>query len=436
MEVNKKLVAAGVLALALLITLILGFNSIWAKNEDQNWQLVQSPTGSVSIRNEPGWYMAPFATIYEWPKASDTEEFGPFKVTFNDGGTADIKGVYRYRMPTMPDKQRILHREFVAGDGNVDLGLKNLERAITAHLENCLKNTGPTMSSSEHQSARKGEFYKLVDEQFRKGLYQAKKVQRELLDQIDEKGNPVKVWATEVVLGPNGLPLISEESPMTAYGVEVTQFSISITDYDPKTLEQFAAKKEAFLAAERNKAERDSQIQERLMVEERGKKEKAEVEAQANKQKATAIINAQREVEVASAAARQAEETKKQALVRANQEKEVAELEAERDRKVAELRLQSAKLDAEGVIVKAKAEEERIAKAGAITERDRILSEIERDAKIGVANALSRVSVPHNYFAGGSGSQGASGTDQGGLFNLILLRAAGLMPTESRPIEK
>lgn len=420
MELNKKLIAGIVVTLALLITSIVGFNEIWHRNDDQNWQVVQSLTGDVSIRSDPGWFMAPGAKIWTWPKASDTEVFGPFNITFNDGGTANMTGVFRYRMPITTEKQRLLHREFSSAEDSNSHGLESTEKAITAHLNNCLKNTGPMMSSSEYQTARKGEFYRVVDEQFRKGLYQTRKVEREMLGQKDEEGKPVLVLATEVILGDNGQPTISEPSPLAVYGIDITQFSITDTIYDDATLKQFASKKDAFLAAENSKAQRESQIAERMMVEERGKKEKAEVEAQANKVKATAVIQAQQEVEVASAQARQAEESKKRAVIEANREKEVAQL-----------RLEASKLDAEGVKVKASAEEERIRKAGAITEEKRVLAEIDANARVGVAAALAKVAVPSTYIAGGSPQNGSG--DQGGLMNLILLRAAGLLPAESRP---
>jgi hypothetical protein len=420
METKTKLIAAGIVTLLLLVLGLTLFNELWHSNDDQNWQVVQSVSGEVTIQNEPGWYFAPWARIWTWPKASDTNNFESKAVTFNDGGWADMKGVYRFRLPTITDRQRLLHREFSSAEDGPEHGMLNIEAAIVAHLNNCLKNTGPMMSSSEYQTARKGEFYRHVDEQFRKGLYQTKKVERFLIE-TNEKGEPIKVIATEIVTGENGQPIVNEPSPLLSYGIEVTQFSISEIKYDDKTMEQFATKKAAFLAAENSKAQREAQIAERLMVEERGKKEKAEVEAQANKEKATAIIKAQQMVEVASAQARQAEEAKKQAIT-----------EAQREKEVAQLRLDGAKLDAEGVKVKAAAEEERIKKAGALTEEKRVLAEIDKERHIGVAQALASVRVPSTYIVG----TGAGSDSNSGLFNLVLMRAAGLISTDSKPIEK
>lgn len=427
----KRVVTIGVLTFFSILIVIGLFNGMVNRNDDQNWQLVQYPNGSVEVRNEPGWYTSWFASVWTWPKASDTEDFNDIRVTFNDGGTAEINGSLRYRLPTKPEQQRMFHREFSSNEGDVDGGMLNARRAIMAHLANCLKNTGPMMSGSENQSARKGEFYRLVADQLSDGLYQTRKVTTQLKDQTDENGEPISVTSTEVVLGDDGQPLIKEPSPLHQYGVEITQFSISGTDYDDATLKQFAAKKDSYLAAERNKAERQNMVEERLMIEERGRKDKAEVEAVALKEKAAAVIEAQKRVELASASARQAEEQKKQALVEAARDREAAVIQAEKMRDVAALNLEAERLNAEAVKVAAAAEEERIAKAGAITEEKRVLAEIEQKTRIGVAQALSTVKVPSTYIDGGSGSDG--GSNGASLMNLILLRAAGIIDNPKQP---
>lgn len=426
----RRVIMIGVLTFISIITVIGLFNGLINRNDDQNWQLVQSPGGTVTARNEPGWYYAGFAHVWTWPKASDTEDFGPYRVTFSDGGTAEVGGSYRISLPTTSAEQRLLHQQFSSNEGDTQGGMTNLYKAIEAHIENCLKNTGPMMSGSEHQSARKGEFYRLVNEQVKNGMFQTRRVETILHDQTDEKGDPITVMATEVIRDDNGQPIIPEISPFKRYGIEVTQFSIGRADYDEATLRQFSAKKEAYLNAEQNKAQRQNMVEERLMIEERGKKDKAEVEAVALKEKAAAVIEAQKRVELAEAASRQAEQQKKQALVEAARDREAAVIQAEKMRDVAALNLEAEKLNAEAIKVAAAAEEERIAKAGAITEEKRVLAEIEQKTRIGVAQALSSVKVPSTYIDGGGSEGGSNGAN---LMNLILLRAAGIIDTPKQP---
>lgn len=417
---------AGVLFMVIvLIALFVGtFNGLFDRNDDQNWQVVQSVGGDVEIKNDPGWYLAKFAKVWTWPKASDTEDFKGIRVTFNDGGTAELEGSIRYRLPSKQDERRVFHQEFSSNEGDIDGGMHNVHEAVIAHLVNCFKNTGPMMSGSEHQSGRKGEFYRLVNDQLKNGLFETERITTQVKDQTDENGQPITVMSTRVVLDDAGNPKIKEHSPLEQYGMNITQFSIGSQTYDDATLDQFAAKKEFFLAAEKNKAERQNMVEERLMIEERGLKDKAEVEATALKDKAKAVIEAQKRVEVAEASARQAAEQKKQAEIEAEREKSVGILNAERQRDVATLDLESAKLNAEAVKITAAAEEERIQKAGAITEKDRILAEIKRAESIGVAAALSKIPVPQTVINGGGGE---GGNNSNGLMQLILLKAAGII---------
>jgi len=402
---NRSIIAAVAAGFVLLIGIIAGFTVV-GHNNDQNWQVVQSPGGEISLRDQAGWYNKGFSNVTTYPRAHQFP-WGPIRVTFNDGGTAEVSGTMRMRTPTTEDARRLFHREFSA-----DETLRNAERAVSSHLINTVKVTGPVMSGSEHQSARKGEFYNLVRSQLEDGLYQTRKVERELFDQTDENGQPITVFATEIVLGENGQPLIAEMSPLSQYDFEIAQFSIEGTEYDAKTLELFASKKESLLNAEQSKAQRQEQVQERLMIVERGLKEKTEIEAQANKEKARLTIEGETRVAVANQAALQAVQLKQEQTTQA---------EARRD--IAALNLEAERLNAEAVMVAAQAEEVRITQAGAITEEARVLAEIDRDARIGVAHEMAQINVPGFMITGG-GSSGGSGLEQ--LLNVFMMRQMGV----------
>lgn len=404
-----SLIGAG---FALISLVVLSMNII-GYNDDQNWQVVQSPGGEIVIRDTAGYYIKGFSTVTTYPRAHQFD-WGPVRVTFNDGGTASITGTMRFRTPTTEEQRRLMHREFSA-----DSTLRNAERAVTSHLINGVKVTGPVMSGSEHQSARKGEFYNLVRSQLEDGLYQTRKVQRELHDQFDANGQPITVYATEVIIDESGNPVVDEESPLSQYGFDIAQFSIEGTDYDDQTLNLFAAKKESLLNAEKSKAAREEQVQERLMIVERGLKEKAEIEAQANKEKARLTIEAETRVAVAQQEALQAQQIK---------QRQTTEAEARKD--VAQLDLESERLNAEAVRVAAEAEEVRITQAGAITEEARVLAEIDKEARIGVAREMAKINVPSFMITGGS--DGGSGSTLEQLLNVFMMRQMGVFdPSEN-----
>ena len=399
------------------------------KNDDQNWQVVQSLGGDVTIRDESGYYWKGFASVWTWPRAyiaaynsvpyEGQRRDESIRVTFNDGGTAQISTMIRFSLPAGTDMRRKLHRDF-SGQ------MQNVTMAVKAHLINCCKATAPLMSASEHQSARKAEYAQTVENMLRQGLFKMRKVEKELRDRTDTKGNPILVYATEVISDQHGMPIIAQASPMLEYGIEILQFSVTDTDYDPETRKQFAAKKESFLAAEKSKAQREQEVQERLMVVERGLRQRAEVEAEANKEKAKAIIEAEKKVELAEKTKQQAETKASMNLEVARIEKEEAETRANMQYEVSKIDAQSAIKQAEAIIALAEAEQRKIELAGAITEQQRVLAQIEAERDIEVARHLAQIKTPGIVFVGGSaGTTAGAESLKDTLMNMYLLKQMG-----------
>ncbi len=394
-------------------------------NNDHSWVVIQYPWGNVNVIDTAGWYFKSGGTDWSYPRNWQVEydKEHAFKVVFNDGGSAVMNAMVRFSSPITLDGKRKFHQLF---GGNEEA----VENAVWAHLSDAMKSSGPVMSASEHQSARRGEFTSLVQDQLQKGLFEMKRISKVLQDQFDEKGKPITVYATEVVFNAdNTEERISRSSPLTDFGIVITQFSITDVTYDAQTQRQFAQKKEAFLSAEGSKAQREKEVQERLMVEERGRREKAESESVALRRKAEEVINAQREKEVAE--------------LNAQKEKVIAETAAERKLSVARLckdeaetkalqELECAKLDrmraeeeAQTQVLLAQAKETSLKLGGAISERERVLAEIEMRKYIGIACELSKINVPQ-FIISGSGDSKTNVNDS--LMNMMLLKQMGVIP--------
>jgi hypothetical protein len=431
---NVKFVAAGIAAaLFLLVGSVLSFGLL-GHNNDQNWQVLQSVTGTVTVVDKPGYYYKGFGTVWTYPRTleafysdhpNESKNDDSITVTFNDAGNAKVSAYVRVQLPATTDERRLLHRDF---QGNPE----NIKAAIRAHLVNCVKASGPVMSASENQSSRKAEFNQIVEEQLANGLFKMRRTEIELSDLteiedagVDAAGNKVtkekkaRVQATEVVLGKDGKPIIIQPSPMSHYGVGILQFSITETTYDDATLRQFAAKKESYLNAEKSKAQRQEEVQQRLMVEEKGRRQVAEIQAEENQKKERALIQAQQAAEVAMI-------EKDRAVTAAKQKVEVSnqlQIETESYRKIAEIKAHTAELDKKATISAAEAQQKAIELGGGISEEKRVLAEIaaKRDAE--VAAALAKVNVPQTVVGGGS--SGAGG--EGNLLNLALLKYMGVI---------
>ncbi len=425
---NKNIVY---IALVLVAIIIFGacWNGLVGHNDTQNWQIVQGLRGGVEARDKAGYFAKWFATTTVYPRQfmtvyndKDDEGKNPderIAVTFNDGGKAKVCTTMRLSSPITSGLRIKFHRDFA---GN----MTNIRIACRSHLVNCLKAAAPLMSASEHQSARKAELRSIVEDMLGKGIYKMRKVEKTLKDRTDEHGSPITVFATEIVLDSDNNPIIDQPSPLILYGMGVLQFSIEDTTYDNETAAQFVAKKKSFLAAEKSKAQREQEVQERLMVIERGLREKAEVEAAANLVKAKAVIEAQQKVEMAMAEKREFETKANKDLEVAKINKAKAETEANKDLAVAEIQAKAAEKKAEAIVLLAQAEEKRINLAGAITEKTRVLAEILRDRDIGVAKQLANIRTP-NVMISGSGSGEGSGV-LGNMINLLLMQKTGIIP--------
>lgn len=394
-------------------------------NTDQEWLVIQYPWGSVKVIDTAGWYLKAGNSYWSYPRNWQVEydkEFS-FKVVFNDGGSAIMNAMVRFASPLTVEGKRNFHQLFGGNEESV-------EAAVWAHLSDAMKSSGPVMSASEHQSSRRGEFTSLVQDQLQYGLFEMKRISKTLQDQYDDKGKAITVYATEVVYEENGERKVVRQSPLTDFGIVITQFSITDVTYDDQTQRQFAQKKEAFLSAEGSKAQREKEVQERLMVEERGRREKAESESIALRRKAEEVINAQREKEVAEL---KAEKDKSVAETNAARElavslltKQQAETRAQQELECAKLDKMRAQEEADAQVILAAAREKALKMGGAISERDRVLAEIERDKSIGVAAELSKISVPQFIISGADGKPGSPSTNDQ-LMNVFLLKQLGVM---------
>lgn len=440
---NKKSILAiivGVVVLLVTGALIAGGVG---KNDAQNWQIVQSVGGNVSVRDQAGWYPKWFATVWTYPRYVDKtwndvrgdgeKELESIRTTFNDGGTAQVSTYVRYMTPVSEEQRIEFHRQFA---GNIE----NATISVKAHQINCVKATGPLMSASENQSARKAEFTQLIWDQLADGLYGMRRVEKKIIiepDFIIEDDSVVpsiintpapKVefkLTTELILDLDNRPVIVKASPLISYGIKILQFSVTGIEYDADTLKQFSTKKLAYLAAEQSKADREKEKYERYNIIEKGLREVAEAQAAGNVEKETAVVAAQLKAEVAEQAKVEAETVAGMALAVALIEKEQAQVKFE-----------TSVIDGNAIIVLAKAEEEKIRLAGAITE----LEQMTIDAKVlmndAIADAIKNIQSPYNVFysSGGEGSGDSNWTQT--LVQLKLMKDIGFLSDMHLPIDK
>jgi hypothetical protein len=435
---NPKLIFTGVVVLIVLIVIGGFWGGLVGKNEATNWQIKQGVGGNVTIQDKAGYYFKGFATITTYPRyvsqrwndimGDGANTIESIRTTFNDGGTAQISTDIRYATPSSDDARKLFHQQF---GGNI----ANATIAVKSHLINCVKASGPLMSASENQAARKAEFTQLVENQTAEGLYAMERIEKyiELPQSADEIADgevprTEAVTATRLMLDDNGLPVVSKVSPLKTYGISVLQFSITETVYDPETLKQFAAKKESFLAAEKSKADKIKFAQAEMstvaeyaqkIAEQKGlaEMEMMKQTTDAERDAELATIEAQKNVDVALLAKEMAETVAEQKKSVATIEKEAALVVASQGLEVATIAALEAEEAKKATIAQAEGKEKAIQLSGAITEKEEVLAKIAAQRDVSVSLNLSKMAAPSTIFLSNGGGEGSG---QGNYFGQLM----------------
>lgn len=364
---SPKRMLAIILAVVGFVTVLSISGQLLETNDSGYYQVQQAAfSGDMSVRTEPGTYWQLFSQIttytlsdeYDFSKDDNADE-GPIKVQFNDGSTAHISGVIKFRLSAKESDQLMLHRDFK----KYTAVKHSLIRQIVSEA---VKQTANLMRAEESYSTRRSEFAALAEEQVVNGIYETEsKIQR----LKDTEGNEFIETSVNLKLV-NGKPVVRKPSPLPRYNVEVLQFVIKDIDFDSIIENLISKKKEA---------------------------EQQKVVARANAEKAKQdAITAREQGEAKIAEAKAAEEVKKiQAVVQAQKEYEVSVLDRKKVEETAKATLAAKKGEAEA--------NQLLVKAG-LTPFQR--AEIERDTAIGVAKALAEIQLPTTFIAGG-GSGGA-----------------------------
>lgn len=360
-----SLLIAGVVGLFLLIGAGRG---LVGTNNAGYYQIKQAAvTGTMSVIDQPGSYARLFGDITTY-QVSDMHYFSksdldggrgsesdPIHVRFNDGGTADISGAIKFRLPVDPVKRLRIHQDFK----NYDALKHDLIRQTVAEA---MMQTATLMKAEESYSTRRSEFTSLVEDQIKNGIYVT--VAREIKS-ADADGNELVDHEVFVKRDEKGQPVIRKDSPLSTYGVEVISFTIKELDFDPTIEALIQKKKEA---------------------------EQMKVVARANAEKAKQDTITAREQGNAKIAIEKAEQ-------------DVAKIKevtiAEKLFEVSQLQRKQAEQDAQARITNGRAEAEvnKLKVAAGLTPIER--ANIDKETAIGVASELAKVQFPSMMVLGG-----------------------------------
>ena len=398
------------IGIAIIVIAFIGYGGI-GYNSSQNFQVIQSVNGDMSVNGLGGYYLRFFPSIWEYPKvntvyfsnnkAESTDNDG-IQVYFKNKGTGYISAQVIYRLYN-DEKTILAMHEYARGD------LDKIDDIILARMKEIIKVIASNMSSSEA---------------------------------IEKSADMTKAISDQIVNDKN----------LMEKGIKIEQFAFTEITFDKITNDQFAMQQKIELDkknAEANMVKLETEKKEaeakyaKEIAEEKGKAEKEMMKqvTDAERQKKLAEIEAQQKVEVEKLAAEEAkvkqqkmidvaELEKKEAEVKAEREKEVARIKAEQLKEVAKINKEAAELDAQRIVALAQAKQTEIQLSGAITEFQKVTLEVNKDIQIGKAKAIaegfSKITLPKFMIIGNGTSDGKTDTLTNYLNIATIEKAMGL----------
>lgn len=370
---KKKILGIVFAVLAVLFLVCLGSIAEDVRNE----QIVvnQYPvTGKMEYWTNPGlhgqWFGKTtkyFKTQQLWFGSANDEgdQMGsPIPVIFNDASDGLIYGSLRVKLPT-----DVEHLSRIQTDYN---GMDRLmEDLVKQTVTKVIYASGPLMSAFESYAEKKNDLIEYITDQLNNGVYKTTVKEVETVDPITGETKKSKIAALVADENAPGGYKRSEQSPFKYYGIEIGQVAVSRIAYSDKVNAQIAQQQEANMLQQTAKAKSAAAVQEAIRAEEEGKAEAAKAKWEQEKIKAVEVTKAE-------------------------QEFEVARLEAQKAKEVAK------RVEAEG---EAKAAANRALVSAGLTPLER--ANIEKETRIGVAEALAKTKWPTIVMSGNSGQNSA-----------------------------
>lgn len=282
-------------------TLFLAGNIV-ETNSPEYYQIKQAAvSGELSLKDTAGMYPQMFGKITTYRKADDLGIHNT-TVRFRDGSTATITGTVKFRAPISYDQRMKAHTEMQS--------YSTMKANVNEAVEGALKQTANLFGAEEVYSTKRSEFIEMFRGQLMEGIYKT------------STGKSTN----EIVYNDDGFPVIAKPSVLAEYGLSVVNIEINDIDFDQKTDELIAARKDAEQQETLARAEAVRAQQDALTAEERGKAQVAKAKYDALVVKEKAVIEAQKQTAIEQERTLQAIEQAKQ--IEANGEAEASRQKA------------------------------------------------------------------------------------------------------------
>lgn len=371
---NKKTIL-GIVFAVIALFFICFMPKIGEEVNNENIVVCQAPfTGKMRYWTTPGFQWQWFGkttTYYKtqqlWFGSADNggkQQGSPIPVIFNDASDGIIYGSLRVKLPLDNEHMTRIQTDYNGMDRLMnDLVKQTVTKVIYA--------SGPLMSAFESYAEKKNDLIAYITDQLNNGVYKTSIKTVEIVDPISGEKKTTKIASLIPDENAPGGFKRSESSPFKYYGLEIGQVSVSRIGYSDKVVQQISQQQESNMLIQTSRAKAAAAVQESIRAEEEGKAAAMKAKWEQEKDKAVAVTKAEQEYEVARLAALKAKEEAK-------------------------------RIEAEG---EAKAAANRALVSAGLTPLER--ANIDKETRIGIAEALAKTKWPTIVMNGSSGQNSA-----------------------------
>ena len=323
---RKKGLPVRLIGIVGIIVIILAFMPlIGGINDAGHRTVIQYPTGGLKVKFTPGFYLQLFGKVdvyndvitYDFDKTlaegdSATIDKEGINVRYQDGGRGTIFGKARFSLPTDESTMILLHK-----DNRSNIGIAN--KVIKPDIESSMNLTAGLMTSEEAYAEKRAVFIDWAKSQTEYGNFQT--ILKSVLTSEEGTGKQIYKKVPEIKLHPETKQPMHQPSNLTKYGITLASFAITDWDFEQKTLDQIARKRQATMAIITAKADAEAAKQEAITAEEQGKKNVMTAKYEKMVEKEKAVVDAERLKEVAVIKAKQLVDVAEQQKLEAEQKK-------------------------------------------------------------------------------------------------------------------
>lgn len=354
------------------------FINPFAWNDASERTVVQQMGGNQFVQYSSGAYYAGFfAKTTTWPNQisvsyqdsipnmelnDGTIEIGKVTIRFGaDATSASVSGIVQYILPSVEEEMIAMHNAHKTPQSLVS-------KRLAPYTKECLQSSAQMMSSEMHYSGGRSTMSQDFGDQLKNGVFILKTTDKIVYDSLD--GDKKKVYITDVLYNKDGSAK-RKNSSIKEYGISVADAAITDVDYESRVDVMLGKKIDAATAASIAKQQFITAQQQALTAKAQGEKQLVETEYKEKQIQTQQVVKAETTVKLA-------EQDKLKQKIAA----EAAELEAKKTR-----------IDADAQAYA----NARLVSAGLTPEQK---AQFEKDTKIGVAEAISKIVLPSYYAPG------------------------------------